>query len=80
MEAARRRFRCDRGIMVVSPGVDLQLAGRDVPPGELVHAVMSPVVRGEHPQQERTRLVDIQEHTMEVIKTSMNSYSLMDDF
>ena len=56
-------------LMVVSPGVYLQLAGRDVPTGELVHAVMSPIVCGEHPQQERTCLVDIQEqtNTMEVL-------------
>lgn len=33
------------------PGVDLQLAGRDVPPGKLVHSVMSAIVRGKHPQQ-----------------------------
>ena len=51
------------GLLVVLPGVYLQLASRDVSAGELVHAVMSPIVCGEHPQQERTCLLDIKEQT-----------------
>lgn len=39
-----------------SPGVDLQLAGGHVAAGELVHAVVPPVVGGEDAEQQRTRL------------------------
>lgn len=39
-----------------SPGVDLQLAGGHVAAGELVHAVVPPVVGGEDAKQQRARL------------------------
>lgn len=39
-----------------SPGVDLQLAGRHIAAGELVHAVVPPIVGSEDAKQQRARL------------------------
>lgn len=55
-EAPLARCRSQAQRRCHSPGVDLQLAGGHVAAGELVHAVVPPIVGGEDAKQQRARL------------------------